>query len=71
MFMVLPGPKAGPSALTEMLGTARRIAAALGAELLDQHGSTMTRQTADHLRDEIVEFEHRHRAEHQAGALDR
>ena len=39
-----------------------------GAELLDSRGSTMTRQTADHLRDEIVEFEHRHRSEHQAGA---
>jgi cell division protein ZipA len=70
MFMVLPGPKSGPAALTEMLGTARRVAAALNAELLDQHGSTMTRQTADHLRDEIVEFEHRHRGGHQT-AQDR
>jgi cell division protein ZipA len=70
MFMILPGPKSGPSALTEMLGAARRVAASLNAELLDQHGSTMTRQTADHLRDEIVEFEHRHRGEHQA-AQDR
>ena len=68
MFMVLPGPRAGASALTEMLGTARRVAAGLSAELLDARGSTMTRQTADHIRDEIVEFEHRHRSEHQAGA---
>ena len=67
MFMILPGPRAGASALVEMLGTARRVAAGLSAELLDEHGSTMTRQTADHMRDEIVEFEHRHRAEHQAG----
>jgi cell division protein ZipA len=69
MFMVLPGPKAGASALVEMLGAARRVASGLSAELLDEHGSTMTRQTADHMRDEIVEFEHRHRTEHQAGVL--
>jgi cell division protein ZipA len=67
MFMVLPGPKAGASALSEMLGTARRVAAGLNAELLDEKGSTMTRQTADHMRDEIVEFEHRRRTEHKAG----
>jgi cell division protein ZipA len=68
VFMVLPGPKPGASALTDMLNTARRVASGLGAELLDSRGSTMTRQTADHLRDEIVDFEHRHRSEHQAGA---
>jgi cell division protein ZipA len=68
VFMVLPGPKAGASALTDMLNAARRVAAGLSAELLDSRGSTMTRQTADHMRDEIVEFEHRHRGEHQVGA---
>ena len=67
-FMVLPGPKGGLSALTEMMSSARRIAAAVDGELLDQHGSTMTRQTADHLRDEVIEFERLHRNEHRAGA---
>jgi len=70
-FMVLPGPKGGLSALTEMMSSARRIAAAVDGELLDQHGSTMTRQTADHLRDEVIEFERLHRSEHHAGASDR
>jgi cell division protein ZipA len=71
LFMVLPGPKGGLSALTEMMSSARRIAAAVDGELLDQHGSTMTRQTADHLRDEVIEFERLHRSEHHAGASDR
>jgi cell division protein ZipA len=70
VFMVLPGAVGGASALTDMLNTAQRVAAALDAELLDQSGSTMTRQTADHLRDEVVEFEHRHRSE-QVSATDR
>jgi len=68
VFMVLPGVKTGVQALTDMLNTARRVASALDAELLDQNGSTMTRQTADHLRDEVIEFEHRHRSEHQASS---
>jgi|KBSSwiStaDraftv2_1062776.scaffolds.fasta_scaffold53319_2 cell division protein ZipA len=70
VFMILPGAKSGLQALTDMLSTARRVATALDAELLDQNGSTMTRQTADHLRDEVIEFEHRHRGE-QASAPDR
>lgn len=71
LFMVLPGPKGGLSALTELMSSARRIAAAVDGELLDQHGSTMTRQTADHLRDEVIEFERLHRSENHAGASDR
>jgi cell division protein ZipA len=63
VFMVLPGAKTGVQTLADMLSTARRMATALDAELLDQNGSTMTRQTADHLRDEVIEFEHRHRGE--------
>jgi cell division protein ZipA len=71
LFMVLPGPRAGLSALTEMLGSARRIATAVGGELLDQNGSTMTRQTADHLRDEVIEFERTHRSQQQPSASGR
>ena len=71
LFMVLPGPRAGLSALTEMLSSARRIATAVGGELLDQNGSTMTRQTADHLRDEVIEFERTHRSQQQPSASGR
>ncbi|MGD8378168.1 MAG: cell division protein ZipA C-terminal FtsZ-binding domain-containing protein [Gammaproteobacteria bacterium] len=58
-FMVLPGPVAGVEAFDEMLDGARRIAAGLGAELLDDAHSSLTRQAATHLREEIVDFEHR------------
>jgi cell division protein ZipA len=71
LFMVLPGPRSGLSALTEMLSSARRIATAVGGEVLDQNGSTMTRQTADHLRDEVIEFERIHRSPHQPSASGR
>lgn len=57
MFMVLPGPRPGVEAFADMLATGRRLATQLQAELTDQHGSTMSRQTADHLRDSIIDYE--------------
>ncbi len=57
MFMVLPGPRPGVEAFADMLATGRRLATQLEAELTDQHGSTMSRQTADHLRDSIIDYE--------------
>src|SRR5262249_21378040 len=71
VFMVLPGAKTGLQALTDMLSTARRVATELAAAMVDRSGIRMTRQTADHLRDEVIEFEHRHRGEQQASAPDR
>jgi cell division protein ZipA len=71
MFMVLPGARDGATALADMLGTARRIATAIDAEVLDRNGSTMTRQTAEHLRDEVIEFEHHSRYDSRSTALDR
>lgn len=66
VFMMLPGPLPGSRLLSEMLAASRRLAAALDAELLDEHGSTLSRQTADHLRDEVIAFEHRHGRETRA-----
>jgi cell division protein ZipA len=71
VFMVMPGSANGPGAFSDMLTTAQHVAKALDAELLDQSGSTMTRQTADHLREEVIEFEHRCRGDQQVSATDR
>lgn len=57
MFMLLPGPQGGVAAFADMLATARRIAQQLNGEVLDQQRSTLTRQTARHIREQIIEFE--------------
>lgn len=59
MFMVLPGPLRGVDAFADMLATARRIAEQIRGEVLDRQRSTLTRQTAHHIREEIIEFETR------------
>jgi cell division protein ZipA len=66
-FMVLPGPKDGVAAFADMLATARRIARHLRGEVKDATRSTLTRQTAHHIREEIVAFQHR-RAQDGDGA---
>lgn len=58
LFMVLPGPQRGVDAFADMLATARRIAEQIGGEVKDRNRSTMTRQTAKHVRDELIAFEH-------------
>ncbi|MDX1453830.1 MAG: cell division protein ZipA [Gammaproteobacteria bacterium] len=62
LFMLLPGPQGGVAAFADMLATARRIAQQLGAEVTDQQRSTLTKQTAHHLREEIIAFEHQARS---------
>ncbi|NNF67204.1 MAG: cell division protein ZipA [Gammaproteobacteria bacterium] len=59
LFLVLPGPDSPVGAFTEMLTTARRLAATLDGEVLDESGSTLSRQAASHLREQIIEFAHR------------
>jgi cell division protein ZipA len=58
LFLVLPGPRDGNAALDDMLATAQRMAAQLNGEVLDQSGSTLSRQRAGNLRDEIIAFQH-------------
>lgn len=58
LFLVLPGPRDGVAALDDMLATARRLAEQLNGEVLDQSGSTLSRQRASNLRDEIIAFQH-------------
>ena len=59
MFLVLPGPDSPVATFTEMLSTARRLATTLGGEVLDESGSTLSRQAASHLREQIIDFAHR------------
>ena len=59
MFMIVPGPESPVGAFTEMLSTARRIATMLDGEVLDESGSTLSRQAASHLREQIIDFAHR------------
>lgn len=59
LFMVLPGPMRGVDAFADMLATARRIAEQIKGNVTDRNRSTLTRQTAHHIREEIIEFEHR------------
>lgn len=57
LFMVLPGPRGGVAAYADMLATSRQLAQALDGEVLDQERSTLTRQTARHIRERIITFE--------------
>ncbi|HEX7047209.1 MAG TPA: cell division protein ZipA [Gammaproteobacteria bacterium] len=59
LFMVLPGPMRGVDAFADMLATARRIAEQIRGDVKDRNRSTLTRQTAHHVREEIIAFEHR------------
>lgn len=59
MFMVLPGPMRGVDGFADMLATARRMAEQIRGEVTDRNRSTLTRQTARHIREEIIAFEHR------------
>ncbi len=62
LFLQLPGPVEGLRAFDDMLTTAERLAAELGGELQDPDHSVLTRQTAAHLRERIVEARVRARA---------
>ena len=57
LFAQLPGPLEGVRLFDEMLATAQRLAALLDGEIQDESHSDMSRQTIEHLREELVEFE--------------
>lgn len=57
LFMVLPGARGGVAAYADMLATSRQLAQQLDGEVLDQERSTLTRQTARHIRERIIQFE--------------
>lgn len=68
LFLLLPGPVDGAEAFSQMLITARGLAQRLGAEVLDEQGSSLSNQTAGHIREEILAFQLRVRALEEAGA---
>ncbi len=56
LFTLLPGPKDGLSIFSEMLHTAERLATLLDGELQDESHSDLSKQTIEHMREEIQEF---------------
>lgn len=61
LFLRLPGPPSAEIALDRMIRIARSMADELDARVLDQQQSTLTRQTEQHLRDQMRAWDHRHR----------
>lgn len=59
LFMTLPLKADSMKSFDLMVDTARDIADALGGELKDEQRSVMTRQTIDHCRERIRDFERR------------
>ncbi|MEO0421012.1 MAG: cell division protein ZipA C-terminal FtsZ-binding domain-containing protein [Pseudomonadota bacterium] len=59
MFMLLPGPLPGLRALEEMITCSRLLANYLDATVQDDTGGSLTRQTEEHLKERVVDFEHR------------
>ena len=55
LFLRLPGPVDGQTALDEMLSVARGLAQRLGGEIHDERRSVLTRQTVEHMRERIIE----------------
>ena len=60
LFMRLPGPVEGLKAFNIMLDCAETLAARFRGQLLDDTHSVLTKQAADHLREEIQLFSLRH-----------
>ncbi|MEM9384610.1 MAG: cell division protein ZipA C-terminal FtsZ-binding domain-containing protein [Pseudomonadota bacterium] len=59
MFMLLPGPLPGLRALDEMITCSRLLANYLDGTVQDDTGGSLTRQTEEHLKERVVDFEHR------------
>ena len=56
LFAMLPGPKDGLSTFSELLFTAERLAMLLDGELQDNTHSVLSKQTVEHMREEIQEY---------------
>ena len=56
LFMQLPGPLDGQIAFEQMLDVAQKLAKSLNGELCDLTRSTLTTQSANHLRERIEEM---------------
>jgi len=61
LFLQLPSPGDDLALFNEMLATAQQLAEQLGGELQDETHSVLTRQTIEHLREEIIELQRQQR----------
>lgn len=61
VFGIVPGPLEAPATFDLMLALGRKLADRLGGQLQDEQGSTLTAQRILNLREELVQFEHRHK----------
>lgn len=61
LFMQLPGPLNGITALDSMLAAAHIVATELHGELRDQSRSVLSKQTIEHLHSDIIEYQRRQR----------
>ncbi|NND65069.1 MAG: hypothetical protein HKM24_03795, partial [Gammaproteobacteria bacterium] len=59
LFFALPGADDAIASFTDMLSTARRLATVLDGQVVDNHGSDVSRQLAAHIRDELIQFQHK------------
>ncbi len=57
LVLRLPGPQWAETAFDRMVSTARTLADELGARVLDGNRSTLTRQTEQHLREDLRAFD--------------
>jgi len=57
LFMVLPGPIDGAEAFDQMMAASRTLTQSLGAELLDESGSSLSIQRERYLREEIIQYQ--------------
>lgn len=60
LFLGLPGPVEGGVAFESMVNAARAVARRLDGNLVDEHGSTLSVQRERYLREEVIQFQHRH-----------
>lgn len=63
LFLVLPGPIEGVSAMRDMLDTAHALAAALDGEVLDDKRTLLTPQARQYLLDQVAELDRRRRVQ--------
>ena len=61
IFLSLPTAGSAISAYDDMIDTARTISAKLGCELSDENRSILTKQTIEHGRQRVIEFERKNK----------
>ncbi len=58
LFLQIPGPPDPLAAFADMLATGRRLAATLEGRLVDAQGCAVTRQSASHMREDVINHLH-------------